>query len=152
MDKNDWSILRHLLQSGRATWAELANIVGLTPPAVAERVRKLEDSGVISGYAALGNPLLLGCSVAAFISVTLEHPRYRNDFLHLTQTQSLVMECHHVAGEADYILKVRCRTTAELETFLSETLKSLPGISSTRTTVILSSSKENPRLPLGDDA
>lgn len=152
MNNTDLAILRRLLQFGRATWAELAATVGLTAPAVAERVRKLEESGIINGYAALVDPVRVGCNVAAFISVTLEHPRYRAAFLEMTQQQPQVMECHHVAGNADYILKVRCRTTGDLEIFISDTLKGLAGIARTQTTVILSSSKDTPCLPLGDDS
>lgn len=142
MDALDLKIIEHLLISGRVTWAELANILGLSAPSTAERVKKLEEKGVITGYKVNLNYKLLGYSLVAFISLSLSHPKHMADFLNAVNKMNEVEECHHIAGEDDYLLKIRCKDTEELDEFLNEKLKILPGISRTRTTIVLSSSKE----------
>ena len=149
IDSFDYKILSQLMKQGRSTWAELGTLLGLSPPAAADRVRKLEENGVIKGYTALIDPEKVGIGIAALIAVTLEHPRHRGGFLNSLQTMAEVLECHHIAGEEDYILKVRCRDTKRLESLISDELKSIPGILKTRTTIILSTVKETPGLPLG---
>jgi Lrp/AsnC family leucine-responsive transcriptional regulator len=135
------------MEKARTTWAELGVILGLSAPAAADRVRKLEEMGVIKGYAALVNPEEAGCGLGALVSVTLERPEVRAGFLEMIREMPEVLECHHVAGEEDFILKVRCADTRALERVISERIKSLPGMR-TRTTVILSTIKETPVLPL----
>jgi len=152
LDAIDVAVLQALADRGRITWSELGGIVGLSPPAAAERVHKLELRGVIRGYSTLLDPRAVGCTLTAFIAVSLERPRYRAAFLKLVSQIPQIQECHHVAGDCDYLLKVRCRDTHELETLISDVLKSLTGVSQTRTTVVLSTVKETPRLPLGDHA
>lgn len=147
MDSNDLKVIKQLMEQARTTWADLGSLLGLSAPAAADRVRKLEETGVIKGYAALVNPDEIGCGLAAIISVTLECPEQRGEFLHMINHLPEVLECHHVAGAEDYILKVRCSCTRDLEHLISEGIKSLPGIK-TRTTVILSTVKETPILPI----
>jgi len=149
MDSNDTKALLHLMAHARTTWAELGTLLGLSAPAAADRVRKLEELGVIKGYAALVNPEEAGCSLGALISVTLERQEYRAQFLGMVQDLPEIMECHHVAGEEDYFLKVRCRGPRDLEDLISSRLKSLPGLK-TKTTVVLSTFKETPVLPLAE--
>lgn len=148
MDGIDRKILQHLMQQGRMTWAELANLLELSAPAIAERVRRLEQQGVIQGYEAKVDPEKVSCDLAAFILVTLEHPQHRQGFLDLVLSLPEVQECHHIAGDGDYLLKVRCGGTRALESLISDRLKALPGISQTRTTVVLSTVKETSTLPL----
>ncbi len=136
------------MTNGRATWAELAGRVQLSAPATADRVRRLEERGIIQGYAALVDAAFVGCGLTAFIAVTLERPVYRAAFLERVQQLPEVQECHHVAGEDDFLLKVRCASTGELERIVSDEIKGLDGIAHTRTTVVLSTSKETPVLPL----
>lgn len=147
MDSFDLTIIRQLMRQARSTWAELASLTGLSAPAVAERVRKLEDSGSITGYAALIAPAAIGCDLAAIIAVYLDQPGERAAFLQMVQKLPAIQECHHVAGDADYLLKVRCANTRALEQLISEQLKSIPGLK-TKTTIILSTEKETPCLPL----
>lgn len=144
LDSLDYKVLEHLLTYGRASWAELANILGLSAPSTAERVKRLEEKGVILGYRANLNYRLLNYSVTAFISLSLSHPKHISGFLKTIEGITEVEECHHIAGEDDYLLKVRCKDTESLDKFLNEKLKILPGISRTRTTIALSSSKESP--------
>lgn len=136
------------MAQGRITWSELAGRLELSAPATADRVRRLEERRVIVGYTALVNPEAVGCDLMAFIAVTLEHSRYRSGFLQKVQDLPEIQECHHVTGEDDYWLKVRCRHTKDLERLISEEIKGLPGIFRTRTTIALSTVKETPVLPI----
>jgi len=144
----DYKILLALMANGRTTWAELAGLLQLSAPAAADRVRRLEERQVILGYTALINPDAVGCHLTAFVAVTLDRPEHRAKFLEMVQALPQIQECHHVAGEDDYWLKVRCHHTRELERLVSEDLKGLPGVLRTRTTIVLSTVKETPMLPL----
>ena len=147
MDAIDIAILRRLMERARTTWAELGSLLGLSAPAAADRVRKLEEAGVIRGYAALVDPDAAGCGLGAFVSVTLERADDRGAFLDMVRSLPEILECHHVAGAEDYILKLRCADTRELERLISDRLKSVPGVR-TRTGVILSTVKETHILPV----
>ena len=147
MDAIDIAILRRLMERARTTWAELGSLLGLSAPAAADRVRKLEEAGVIRGYAALVDPEAAGCGLGAFVSVTLERADDRRAFLDMVRSLPEILECHHVAGAEDYILKLRCADTRELERLISDRLKSVPGVR-TRTGVILSTVKETHILPV----
>ncbi|NJO46219.1 MAG: Lrp/AsnC family transcriptional regulator [Oscillatoriales cyanobacterium RM2_1_1] len=150
MDAVDYKILQQLLVQGRITWSELANGLGLSAPATAERVRRLEEHKVILGYTAQVNPAALDYRLTAFIAVSLQHPQARLSFLQRIQGLPEVLECHHMTGEDDYLLKVRSRHTQDLERIISEEIKGLPGILRTRTTIVLSTVKETLAVPLGD--
>jgi Lrp/AsnC family transcriptional regulator, leucine-responsive regulatory protein len=137
-----------LMRRGRASWAELAKHLRLSPPAAAERVRKLEKHGVIRGYAALVSPEALGYPLTAFVAVTLERPQHRKAFLRRVAEMKEIAECHHVAGEYDYLLKVRTRSPQDLDRVLSEKLKAVAGVARTVTTIVLSSPKESVEVPI----
>lgn len=147
-DPTDLTLLARLSTAGRSSWAELGALVGLSAAAVADRVRRLEERGAIQGYAALLAPRSLGFDVLAFVALTLEHPRHRVTFLEKIADLAEVQECHHVVGDADYLLKVRCRDTAALEVLLSDSIKGIPGVARTHTTLALSSTKDTTTLPL----
>lgn len=148
LDDIDSKVIRHLMQNGRMTWAELATVLQLSAPAAGDRVRRLEERGVILGYTARIDPEAAGCHLTAFVAVTLERPEHRAPFLEKVQQLAEVQECHHIAGNDDYWLKVRCQHTKDLERLVSDELKSLPGILRTRTTIVLSTVKETSVLPL----
>ncbi|WP_203457037.1 Lrp/AsnC family transcriptional regulator [Paenibacillus tepidiphilus] len=148
MDSLDYKIITALMHYGRITWAELAGQLGLSSPAAADRVRRLEEQGVIRGYTALIDAESAGYGLAALIAVSLERPEHRQPFLELVRRLPEIQECHHTAGDDDYMLKVRCRGTRDLDRLISEELKSLPGIMRTRTTIILGTVKETPNVPL----
>jgi len=147
-DGQDIKALRLLMARGRATWAEVATLLGMSAPAAADRVRRLEERGVIRGYAALVDAESIGLALVAFVAVTLERPEHRAAFLGWVESTAAVQECHHVAGDYDYLLKVRCVGTHALDALLSEGIKGLPGIARTRTTIVLRTQKETPLLPL----
>ncbi|KWX81210.1 AsnC family transcriptional regulator [Paenibacillus riograndensis] len=148
MDAIDYKIIRAVMDNGRITWAELAGLLGLASPAAADRVRKLEEQGMIKGYTALIDAESAGYGLGALIAVSLERPAHRQAFLELVQKLPEIQECHHTAGDDDYVLKVRCRGTRDLDRIISGELKSLPGIVRTRTTIILGTVKETPNVPL----
>ncbi len=150
MDTIDLKIIQSLMSRGRVTWSELAATLDLSAPATADRVRRLEERGAVRGYAALVDPEAVGCGLTAFIAVTLERPEHRDPFLQRVLELSEIQECHHIAGDDDYLLKVRCHSTRDLEQIISERIKSLQGLVRTRTTIVLSTTKETPALPLLD--
>lgn len=146
MDDLDSKILGALMVDGRITWSDLANQCNVSSPAISDRVRRLEKRDIIQGYRVVVNPVPLGYDITAFVAVVLEHPQYRQGFLAYVQTTSAIQECHHVAGDGDYLLKVRCRKIADLERILSEEIKGLPGILQTKTSIALSTVKETTAL------
>jgi Lrp/AsnC family leucine-responsive transcriptional regulator len=148
LDEIDLKVLRQLLSQGRITWSELAGVLGLSPPATADRVRRLEDKGVIQGYTAIIDAESLGCDLTAFVAITLERPEHRDAFIQRVQSLPQVQECHHMAGDYDYLLKVRCRGTKDLERLVSDDIKSVAGVLKTRTMIALSTVKETSALPL----
>ena len=150
MDAFDKKALRLLVRQGRATWAELGQTLGLSAPSAAERVRKLEEAKVITGYAALLDATALGYPLTAFIFVTLANSRNRAAFLRAIAKMEQVSECHHIAGDDDYLLKVRCRTTADLDHLLAKQLKDKLGIARTRTTIVLATAKETVQIPIAE--
>jgi Lrp/AsnC family leucine-responsive transcriptional regulator len=151
MDSMDMKTVAHLQAAGRESWTRLAELLGVTGPAAAERVRRLEERGVIRGYAALLDPEAVGASLTAFVALTLRRPKHRRAFLKRVAALTEVQECHHVAGDDDYLLKVRCSNTGHLDRVLSEELKGVPGVLRTRTTIVLGTVKETTVLPLPDE-
>ena len=144
MDATDLVIIDALVSDGRMSFSEIASRIGLSGPSTAERVRRLEAEGVISGYSATLSPQTVDADLAAFVSVTLSGPGARQAFFETVRDEPGVLELHHVAGEGDYLLKVRCANTRELEQLVSERIKGVDGVSQTRTTVVLSTVFERP--------
>jgi Lrp/AsnC family leucine-responsive transcriptional regulator len=142
MDALDYRILDMLQRDGRATQLELSRAVGLSQPAVAERIRKLEERGVIMGYAARVDAGKLGKDITAFIGVNIEHPKYFEGFSKKVMAMPEVLEAHRVAGQDSYILKVKTQNTKTLDQLLVETLRTISGVTRTHTTIVLTSIKE----------
>lgn len=146
LDFIDLQILEILQQDGRASHSAIAEAVGLSQPSVHDRVKKLEQRGVIKGYAAVVDPSALDLSVLAFINVRL------NDYKTEGLAESIgelpnVLEVHHIAGEDCMIVKVRCRSPHNLEAVLKRIWESGP-VASTSTTIAFSSYKETTALPV----
>lgn len=144
MDEIDLRLVDLLAIHGRASFAELAEQVGLSGPSTADRVRRLEERGVIRGYAARVDPEALGLGLTAFIAVTVGRPDQTTGFLSGVAQLPEVVECHHVAGHDDYLLKVHVAGTRGLERFVTERLKAVSGVERTHTTVVLSTALERP--------
>ena len=148
MDTNDIKALRLLQHEGRASWSRLGELLGMTGPAAAERVRRLEERGIIRGFTALIDPESVGLALTAFVALSLEKPTHREAFLKRVQALPEIQECHHCTGEDDYLLKVRCRGVSDLDRLINTELKSLPGVLRTRTTIVMRTSKDSPALAL----
>jgi len=136
LDPRDLEILAALQEDGRATYADVARRVGLSASSVHERVRKLEQQGVIRGYRAQVDPEAAGLFVTAIVAVMPLDPKQADDLPDRIVEFPEVEDCLSVAGEANYLLKVRTRTTSELEDLLRR-IREKGGVQ-TRTTVVLS--------------
>lgn len=146
MDDRDLRILAALQGNARATFGEIAAACGLSPSSVHDRVRKLEQAGVIKGYRAQVDPESTGLFVTALVSVTPLDPKQPDDLPERVLELTEVEDCHSVAGDENYILKVRTRTTSDLEDFLRR-LREKAGVR-TRTTIVLSTPFEHRPLTL----
>ena len=142
MDAIDRSILELLVKNSRSSASDISRAVNLSLPAVAERIRKLEEGGVIEQYTAKLNRAKLGLGLLAFVFVNLEKTEHIAPFRAKIVLCPSVLECHHMAGEYDYLLKVLVADTQALDDFLSHTLKSIAGVSKTNTVIALSTLKE----------
>ena len=146
MDDRDKLILSALQDNARATLGDIAERVGLAASSVHDRVRKLEQAGIIKGYRAEVDPEAVGLFVTALVSVMPLDPRQPDDLPQRVLEFAEVEDCHSVAGDENYILKVRTRTTADLEDLLRR-LREKAGVQ-TRTTVVLSTPFEHrPLIP-----
>jgi Lrp/AsnC family leucine-responsive transcriptional regulator len=141
----DKQILNIIQQDARIANAEIARQVGLAPSAVLERVRKLEERGVIRGYATELNASQVGLGLTAFVFVKTTFCGSIGDELAKIPE---VLEVHDIAGDDCYLLKVRVENTEELSRFFREKLKRMPEIHSTKTTIVLQTLKETTALPL----
>ena len=148
-DETDRKILEMLQENGRTPYAELGKAVGLSVSSVNERVRKLHERGVIEGVYAGLSPTAVGLDLLAFIFVGWTDPGTEPPFLERVAAEPSIMECHHVTGSWNYLMKVRTRTTRDLEAFLNAVVKAVPGVQRTETLIVMSSAKETSELPLG---
>ncbi|HVX49766.1 MAG TPA: Lrp/AsnC family transcriptional regulator [Chitinophagaceae bacterium] len=146
MDAHDTKILKLLIQNSRITGAEIARKINLSLPAVTERLRKLAKSGVVDRYTIKLNREKLGLGITAFINVWIDHTKNINVKEQVTAL-SEVLECHHVAGDSDLLLKALVKDAAALEDLLVHKIKAIKAITRTSTTIILSTYKEelNPK-------
>jgi len=128
LDAIDLQILETLQDQGRIPLVKLGEQVGLSSPSVIERVKKLEDSGIITGYQALVDARKLGKDVTAFIGVSIAHPKAVTAFEHTVALLDDVLECHHVTGEHTLLLKIKTDNTSSLERLIS-TIRSIEGVS-----------------------
>jgi len=147
IDETDARILELLQRDGRESYAEVGQSVGMSGPSAHERVKKLEARGVIRGYAAVVDPTLLGYGVLAYIFIkqvpgTISADM-TGDFVGIEEIE----ECHHLAGEADYLLKVRATDTRHLERVL-HAIQQVPHVFTTETQVVFSSAFERRPLSL----
>jgi Lrp/AsnC family leucine-responsive transcriptional regulator len=136
LDERDLEIVAALQEDARATYADVGQRVGLSASSVHNRVRKLEQSGVIRGYRAIVDPDALGLLITALVAATPLDPQQPDDLPERLADFPEVEDCLSVAGEANYILKVRTRTTADLEDLIRR-LREKAGVA-TRTTIALS--------------
>jgi Lrp/AsnC family leucine-responsive transcriptional regulator len=145
MDGIDIRLLDILQRQGRTKRNDLAGAVGLSVPSVSERLRKLEEGGIITGYHARVDHRKLGRDITAFIFVTVDSSRHYAKFLEHAGVIDEIQECHAVTGDPSHILKIRTANTGSLEKLLAK-IQAWPGVVSTRTNLVLSTSKETSRI------
>ncbi len=150
LDEIDFMILNLLQKNGRITNAELAKRVGLSPPSVLQRVRQLEKSGLIRGYTALLDAERLGLKIMAFAMVSLalhqEQPieRFRKNIQDIEE----VVECYHVSGACDFMLKIVVKDIRAYEALIREKLSRIRGLQKITTNFVLAVPKSTTELPL----
>jgi Lrp/AsnC family transcriptional regulator, leucine-responsive regulatory protein len=152
LNPNDLKILGVLQRDGRRPYAELGAEVGMSGPSAHERVKKLEARGVITGYAALVDPTSVGLGILAFSWITQAPGTAATDLTEDFAAIPEIEECHHIAGEADYLIKVRARDTRDLERILRR-VQETQHVFTTETDVVFSSGFERRpiRLPAETD-
>ncbi len=138
MDVVDVKIMELLVKNSRISGADIARQVHLSLPAVTERLRKLNESGVIEAYTVKLSNDHFGWNLKAFIKVWVNHERAEG-IVEEVSACAPVLECHHIAGDYDLLLKVIVSDTHELEHFLTKQLKVIKGVSRTSTTIVLDS-------------
>ena len=148
LDDVDAKILVILQENARTTQADIAKSVGLAPSAVLERMRKLEARGAIREYVASIDPHVTNRALLAFVAVrTNEYGPEQSSAKALAQLPE-VLEIHHVAGEDCFLLKVRAKDAEQLGQMLRQKIGAVPGVTSTRTTIVLETVKETSRIPI----
>jgi Lrp/AsnC family leucine-responsive transcriptional regulator len=145
LDTLDRQLLALLVEDGRRSYADLARDTGLSTSAAHQRVRRLEQRGVITGYVARVDPTVVGLPLSAFVSVKPIDPAAPDDAPERLRHLAAVEACHSVAGDESYILQVRVGGPAELEALLQE-IRAAAAVS-TRTTVVLSTPWEGRAAP-----
>lgn len=145
LDAIDRKILTALQADGRMSNLEVAELVGLSPTPCSRRIKRLEESGVIQGYAARINPLALGLSICVVVSVRLakQTPDAASQFLSAIEDRPEITECLLVTGSVDYLLRVWVKDIEALRQFISAALQAIPCVAETSTMVILDTTKSN---------
>jgi Lrp/AsnC family leucine-responsive transcriptional regulator len=152
IDSADAIILNILQSNARTSNAEIARQVGLAPSAVFERIRKLEERGIVEGYAARIQPKAIGLPLLAFVFVRADDKPGAEQTARRVAEIPEVLEVHHVAGEDCFLAKVRASDTEALGRLLRERLGRIESITSTRTTIVLDTVKESAALPIASPA
>lgn len=154
IDELDRRVLSELQRDGRVSTTDLASAVGLSRPAATARIKRLEDEGTIRGYAALVDPEAVGLDLLCLIGIAMQLHSQENIARARAAIVEMpeVLECWHVTGDFDYILKVAVRNRAELQRFILERLTPVPGIARVNTSLVLGVEKSTTALPLGSPA
>lgn len=147
LDDIDIKILEILQREGRTRRNDLAEAIGLSLPAASERLRKLEENRIITGYHATLDYKRLGNDITAFIVVSVDSSRHYGQFIEHAQALEEILECHAITGEGTHMLKVRTSNTASLERLLAK-IQAWPGVQHTHTNLVLSSAKETTRIKI----
>ena len=151
LDEIDRQILALMQANCRLPLAKIGEHVGLSAPSVMERVKKLEDGGIITAYRAVLNARLLGKDITAFIGVSTGHPHAIDRFEREIEKLDDVLECHHVTGIHSLLIKAKTRNTSSLEELISR-IRSIEGVVRTETMVVLSTHTEHMQVPVEERA
>ncbi|MCB7319290.1 Lrp/AsnC family transcriptional regulator [Lacrimispora sp. 210928-DFI.3.58] len=136
MDKLDYRILGILKENGRVTASDISKEIHLSVSAVLERIKKMEESGIIKGYTVMVDSKALGNDVTALMEISLEHPRFHDAFTEIIKDHPNIVDCYYLTGDYDFIVKISCASSDDLES-IHRTIKSTPGVSATRTHFVL---------------
>lgn len=150
LDLIDHKLLEILQDNGKITNAQLSKEIGLSPAPTLERVKKLEQLGIIESYHAQIDREKVGLGVMTFVQVTLSGHRksITEDFVTAIQTVPEIIECHHVTGSCDFLLKVIAKDIASYQQLIMESINEIEVVASTQTMVILSTFKNSKVLPI----
>lgn len=140
MDALDLKILGILKQNARASFLGIGKAINLSTSAVVERVKKLEKSGAISAYTAIIDSKTFEKELTALMFISLETPKFNNSFLEFVEKEKDILECHYIAGNYDYLLKIATKNPSTLEQLLNK-IKSQSGVMKTYTNVVLKTIK-----------
>ena len=146
LDEIDVKIIHYLQNNARITASEIAQSISMSVPAVSERIKQLEQCGIISGYSVLLNPQKLGRETTAITFAILEKPSYAKAFSEMIKNEPEVLESHYITGNFDYILKIVTKNTSTLEQLLNR-IKSVAGVQKTNTYIVLSTEKNTLSIP-----
>ncbi len=147
IDDIDLKILDILQKNGRIKRNELAQMVGLSVPSVSERMKRLEDAGIIKGYTAIIDSKKLGKDITAFVFVSIDSSKNYPLFIERAMEVDEILECHSITGEGSHLLKVKTENTSTLEKLLAR-IQSWPGVTGTRTNIVLSTIKESTKIKI----
>ncbi len=147
LDETDIKILNHLQDNGRAQRNTIAEIVHLSVPSVSERMRKLEEKGLIANYHAILDAKKFNFDITAFIFVEVDGSERYPSFVNQVTLHPEVLECHSITGDGSHVLKVRTKNTESLEKLLS-LIQTWDGVTRTRSNIVLSTFKETRKLPI----
>lgn len=145
MDDIDKKILKNLQQNARMTISDLSSEIALSMPAISERLKKLEASGVIKQYTVILDPAMLNKHLMALVLLRFDKPSNGDSFTEFVKTEAEIKECFYITGDYDYSLKIITENTRTLELLLTR-IKNQPGIVKTQTIVILSTITDNPSI------
>jgi len=150
LDETDLAILRELQADGRISNVELAQRINLSPPATHTRLKRLQEQGTIRQYVALVNQEQLGYDMICFvnISLSLHQVEELESFRDVINEMPQVLECYHVTGEFDYLLKVAVRNRKDLQRFVVQELTPVHGVARIHTSLVLSEVKSTTALPI----
>lgn len=141
MDNVDVKIIECLRENARMNASQIGDRIKMSVSAVIERIKKLEAGGVIKQYTVVLDSKAIGRETMAFISISLEHPKYNETFIERVNRNNEITECHYITGDFDFLIKVMTDSTQSLERILND-IKSIKGVSLTRTLVALSTAKQ----------
>ena len=147
LDSIDRKLVEMLQANDQSSLGDLGKVVGLAPSSVKERIKRLTTHGVIEGFHARVSPQALSLDLLAYVFVGWSDRGVEPQFLAKVAEEPTVLECHHVTGSWNYLLKVRVRNTRMLEAFLGRVVKGVDGIQRTESLIMLSSTKETMMLP-----
>jgi len=150
MDAIDRRILEVLQRDGRVSNVALAKQVGLSAPAVLRRVERLEQEGVINRYVALLDRRKIGKELVAFIQISIDANWREKSFAEKIEEYPNILECYHITGQTDYLLKVVASHIDELEDFISNSMTRMPGVDKVVTSIVLSEVKTETAMPIDE--